>query len=278
MSTVISQRGSLGVRAGRSVSSLAIRLAVPVVLVIAWEVATQAANNLFFPPPSEIVARMWALWFSGPAPLFFTPAVAEDILPSLARMLGGWGIAAVIGITLGFLIGSFRKVSWLVEPLLHFLRSVPGPALLPVFMILLGTDWQMRVSLIAFGCIWPVILNTIDGVREVDRTQLETAKAFALPRRARVFTIILPSASPKIFAGLSVSLAIALVLMVISELYVATSGIGFQIQRAQQVFALADMWAGILLIAILGLLLNFIFTLVEFRVLRWYRGARRHDD
>lgn len=278
MTAVIAERPSIGARAGRQMGNLAIRLAVPVALVVVWEVATQTANNLFFPPPSVIATRMIELWFSGPAPLFFTPAVATDILPSLARMLGGWGIAAVIGITIGFLIGSFKKVSWTVEPMLHFLRSVPGPALLPVFMILLGTDWQMRVALIAFGCIWPVILNTIDGVREVDRTQLETARAFALPRRARVFQIILPSASPKIFAGLSVSLAIALVLMVVSELYVATAGIGFQIQRAQQMFALADMWAGILLIAILGLMLNLIFTLVEYRVLRWYRGARRHDD
>lgn len=259
-------------------ANVLVRLAAPVAILVIWEVWTQSAKNLFFPPPSAIAVRMWELWLSGAWPWIVTAEVSDEVIPSLLRMLAGFAIAAVLGIAVGTVIGRSQRVSWTVEPLLHFLRSVPGPALLPVFMVLFGTDATMRVALIAFGSVWPIILNTIDGVREVEPTQLETAKTFGLPLRARLSKIILPSAGPKVFAGLAVALAIALVLMVISELTVATNGIGYEIQRAQQTFAMTDMWAWIALVALLGWVLNVLFTTAERRVLRWHRGARRHDD
>jgi ABC-type nitrate/sulfonate/bicarbonate transport system permease component len=253
------------------------RLAAPVVLVILWEIFAVAGQSIYFPPPSQIVVRMYELWLSGPAPWFFTQGVVDDILPSLGRMFAGWTIAVVAGIVAGVAIGRSRVVSQTVEPVVHFLRSTPGPALIPVFLILLGTDTTMRISLIAFSTIWPVLLNTIDGVRSVDPTQLETARAFGMPWRAQILRITLPAAMPKIFAGLQVAIAVSLVLMVISELVAASNGIGHQLVIAQQTFSLADVWAGIALLALLGYLLNLIFTLVERRALRWYRGARRND-
>ncbi|WP_199185322.1 ABC transporter permease [Cryobacterium sp. Y50] len=245
--------------------------------MVLWQIAAVAGDSLYFPPPSEIAVRMYELWFSGPSPWFVTPALVADIGSSLGRMFAGWGIAVVLGVALGIAIGRSRVVSQLVDPIVHFLRSTPGPALIPVFLILLGTDNLMRISLIAFGSIWPVLLNSIDGVRAIDSTQLETGRAFGLPWRARIFRIVIPAAMPKIFAGIQVSLAVALVLMVISELTVSTDGIGHQLLTAQQTFALTDMWAGIALLAILGYLLNLGFTVIERRVLRWYRGARQHD-
>lgn len=265
-------------RAGRAAGAVLLRVAAPIVLIVLWEVAAVGADSLWFPPPSEIAARMHELWLSGGFPSIFTPAVATDVLPSLGRMLAGWALAGVVGVAFGIAIGRSRVLSQTVEPTVHFLRSTPGPALLPIFLILLGTDSTMRVALIAFASMWPILLNTIDGVRAVDPTQLETARVFGIPRWSRITRIVLPSAMPKIFAGLTIALAVSLTLMVVSELSVATDGIGYQIQRATQLYAMTDMWAGIVLIALLGIVLNALFNLVERRVLRWYRGARRHND
>jgi ABC-type nitrate/sulfonate/bicarbonate transport system permease component len=265
-------------RLGRAAGSVLLRIVAPLVGIAAWEVAAWSAQSLWFPPPSAIFAQMQQLWLSGPAPTFFTHAVVVDILPSVARMLAGLAIATVTGIVLGFVIGRSRVAALTTGPIISFLRSTPGPALLPVFLLLFGTDSTMRIALIAFAALWPVLLNTIDGVRAVDPTQLETARAYGLPARARISRVVLPAASPKIFAGITVALAIALTLMVVSELTVATDGIGYQIQRATQVFQLTDMWAGILLIALLGLLFNIILEVVERRTLRWYRGSKRRND
>jgi ABC-type nitrate/sulfonate/bicarbonate transport system permease component len=269
--------GRAGARAASAGRAFAGRWAVLIVLVAIWQVAAAAGDSIFFPPPSEIVGRMQALWLSAGPPFFFTDAVAEDVLPSLGRMFAGWGIAAVVGIAVGMAVGSSRVAADVSQPVVNFLRSTPGPALLPVFLVIFGTGTTMRVSLIAFGTVWPILLNTIEGVRTVEPVQLETARAFGLGRWARIRRVVLPAAMPKILAGLRVAVAIALILMVISELVAATDGIGHQLVSAQQLFLLTDMWAGILLLAGLGYLLNLLFQTIESRMLRWHRGARRRD-
>jgi ABC-type nitrate/sulfonate/bicarbonate transport system permease component len=196
-------------------------------------------------------------------------------VPSVSRALAGWGLAAAAGVTLGVLIGRSRFFSDLLDPSLQFLRSVPGPALIPVFIILLGTETTMRLVLIAFGCVWPILLNTIEGVRTVDPVQLDTAYTFRLPRFARLLRIVLPAAMPKIFAGLRVSLSLAVILMVVSELVASTNGIGYRILNAQIMLLPKDMWCGILLLALLGYALNLIFSKFEQRILHWHRGARQ---
>src|SRR5262249_52128806 len=151
---------------------------------------------------------------------------------------------------------------------------IPGPALVPVFILLLGTESMMRIVLIAFGSVWPVLLNTIEGTRTVDPLQLDTASVFKLPSRARLWRIVLPAAMPKIFSGMRVSLSLAVILMVVSEFVASTSGIGYRIQHAQIMFMLTDMWCGIVLLAIIGYTLNALFLKVEGNVLNWHRGAR----
>jgi ABC-type nitrate/sulfonate/bicarbonate transport system permease component len=251
---------------------------IPVIAIVGWELWARSAKSVFFPPPSTIVQHMYDLWLSAGPPFFFTSAVVEDILPSLGRMLAGWAIAGVVGIVLGIAIGRSRTAAAATTPVVNFLRSLPSPVLVPVFLLILGADSTMRITLIAFGCVWPVLLNTIDGTQAVEPTQLDTARAFGVPRGARIMRIVLPSATPKIYAGLSVALAIALVLMVISELTISTDGIGFRMNQAAQFFQYADMWAGIILIAILGSLLTLVLSLVERRALAWYRGSKRHED
>lgn len=144
-----------------------------------------------------------------------------------------------------------------------------------MFLILLGTESTMRISLIAFGSVWPVLLNTIEGVRTVDPLQIETARAFKLPAHARLFRVILPAAMPKMFAGLRVSFSLAIILMVVSEFVASTNGIGYRILVSQIMLQLTDMWCGIVLLAVLGLSLNFVFEWIEHHTLRWHRGARQ---
>jgi len=262
-------------RAFSAIQSFAVRYGLGIALVIVWEFAARKAGSIFFPPPSEILHRAASLWLSGPPHrLFLSDSVFQDVLPSIFRLLGGWAFAVLIGIPLGILIGRSRNLSDLVNPSLQFLRAIPGPALIPIFMILLGTESTMRVTLIAFGSVWPILLNTVEGTRTVDPVQIDTARAFRIPRHARLWRIVLPAAMPKIFAGMRVSLALAVILMVVSELVASTSGIGYRIQNAQIMFLLTDMWCGIILLALIGYVLNLLFLKFERRVLAWHRGAR----
>lgn len=254
---------------------LAIRWGALVALGVVWEVAARIADSIYFPPISRIVVRFFELWLSGPpATAFLTERVGTEIVPSLLRMLGGWGIAVVAGVLLGVLIGRSRTVGECVEPIIHFVRAIPPPALIPVFLILLGFGTEMRVSLIAFAVIWPVVLNTIDGVRSVEQLHLDTGRVFDFDRRKVFFGVVLPSAAPKIFAGLRVSLSVAIIMMVISEMVGRADGIGNVILGAQRTYRMDDMWAGILLLGILGYVLNALLALVESRVTSWHRGSR----
>lgn len=262
----------------RAASEAMLRWGMVVTLVVAWQLLAMAADSVFFPTPVEIARAFHRLWLSDSPPWVFTDAVFTDIMPSLGRMFAGWLIAAAVGISLGLAIGQSQLASNLSMPTVNFLRSTPGPALIPVFLILLGTGTTMRVALIAFSSTWPVLLNTIDGVRGVDRTKLETAAIFSMPRRATMFRVVLPAAMPKIVAGLRVATAVALVLMVISELVAATNGIGHHIITSQQRFRLVDMWAGIVLLGSLGYLINVIFMRLETRILHWHLGERRRGD
>jgi len=259
----------------RHVGQFAIRWGALLALGIVWEIAARAAGSLYFPPISDIIHRFAERWLSGPpTSLFLTESVSTDIVPSLVRMLGGWSIAVVIGVVLGVAIGRSRVLGDYIEPIVHFARAIPPPALLPIFFILLGFGNEMRVSLIAFAVLWPVLLNTIDGVRSVEPLHLDTARVFEMDRGKVFFGIVLPSASPKIFAGMRVSLSVALIVMVISEMVGQQEGIGSIILGAQRTYRMLDMWSGILLLGILGYVLNAILALVESRVTRWHRGAR----
>jgi len=255
--------------------SAAMRYGLGIALIALWQVATMHAASIFFPTPYAIIARSAELWLSGPpSHLFLGDGVFHNIVPSLLRLLAGWCVAIAAGVPLGVLIGRSQYASDFLDPPLQFLRAIPGPALIPVLIILLGTESTMRVTLIAFGSVWPVLLNTIEGVRTIDPVAVDTARVFRLPRAARLRRIILPAAMPKIFGGVRVSLALAVILMVISELVASTNGIGYGIQNAQLMFLLTDMWCGVVLLAVLGSTLNWLFLKFEHRALEWHRGAR----
>ena len=251
------------------------RWVVLVVGIGAWQLWASGHHSPFFPPPSAIVARMYHLWFSGPAShLFLTANATGNVLPSIWRTLAGLAIATIIGVPLGVAIGRSRALSDYLEPLLQFGRALPVVTLAPVFLVLFKIGTQMEVATIAFGTIWPILLNTIDGAASVDPVQLETASAFRLSRGQRLTQLIIPSAMPKIFTGFRLSLSLALILMVFSELVGSSNGIGYEMLNAQNSFDLTALWCTIVLLGILGYLLNAILNGVQRVALSWHRGAR----
>jgi sulfonate transport system permease protein len=241
---------------------LLLELWLPVVLVIAWWVLTDDGSSLYFPPLREILSHF--------KDTFLSSSAKEQLQPSLTHLVAGFAIAAVAGIGGGVLIGLNRWARAACDPLIHFFRALPGPALLPFAIIAFGIGAAMKVWIIAFTTLFPILLNTIDGVRGADPMAREVAQAYRIKPWRRLLTIVIPGASPQIMAGLRVGLQTALLLMVVSELVASTSGIGFFILQSQQQFNIADMWAGIVALGLLGCILNGLFGLVERRILRWY--------
>lgn len=258
----------------RLVTGVVQRWAVFVVCVVVWQVLTAYSDDPYFPTPAEIVAKMHELWFSGPASrVFLTEMAIGDILPSIGRMLAGWAIGGAIGIVAGVLLGRSRTGLDYAGAVINFGRALPAPALLPVFLVLFKIGTPVQLATIVFGVVWPVLLNTVQGAQAIDQVQLDTARAFGIPPVRRLLRIVLPATAPKIFSGLRIALGLSLVLMVISELVGATNGIGYQFQFASQSFDLPAVWAWIVLLGILGNLLNWLFLVVERRVLSGHRDA-----
>ena len=239
---------------------------LPIVLLIIWGVWATASPATFFPAPLTIFQAFLDTWVG--------PAFFNDVLPSVARLAIAIVIAVLVGIVAGTLIGLTRWLRELLEPMLEFFRAIPPPVLIPVFVALLGVTDTMQILVIVFGAMWPVLLNTIEGVRATDSVMTETARSYSLTRSQRLFGLILPAASPRIMAGVRQTLSVALIMMVISELFYSSSGLGYQIKYFQQNYLIAQMWSGILLLGLIGVLLATIFGFVERRVLRWYHGIK----
>jgi sulfonate transport system permease protein len=246
--------------------SLALEIWLPVVVVVAWWFLSEDSTSVYFPPLRRILEVFNDTWIF--------EQVRPVLLPSLGRFAAGLAIAIVLGVVCGLALGLWVTGRRALMPLVDFMRSIPATALVSVWVILLGFGNVMKVTAIVFISFFPILLNTIDGVRGVDPNQLEMARAYKISRRDQVLKIVLPAASPQIFVGLRIGLAVALLMMAFSEMVAGTSGVGFFIFQAQELFKIPDMWTGILLLGLLGYAVNVVFLAVERRVLRWHRGWR----
>jgi ABC-type nitrate/sulfonate/bicarbonate transport system permease component len=240
--------------------------ALPALLVAGWWLASDGSTNVYWPPLRTILRTFPDVWTS--------ERLRSDLVPSVLRLLAGYAAAAVVGVALGTVIGSYRRVRAVCEPVLEFLRALPPPVLVPVIMLFAGIGDTMKIAVIASGCVWPILLNTVEGVRAVDSVMAETARSYGITGLARLRGVVLRAASPQIFAGLRQALSIGIILMVISEMFAASNGLGFTIVQFQRSFAIPDMWTGILVLGLLGFLLSVVFHMVERRVLGWYHGLR----
>jgi ABC-type nitrate/sulfonate/bicarbonate transport system permease component len=171
-------------------------------------------------------------------------------------------------------LGLSRTARRLTAPIVEFLRAIPPPALIPFAIVVIGVGDGMKIFLIAFVCVWFVLLNAIAGVSGIEPTMLDTCRVFRVRGVDRLRRLIIPAASPQIFAGMRTALSMALILMVISEMVASTDGIGFFVLQSQRAFSIPEMWSGIILLGLLGYILNLVFLAVERRVLAWHRGLR----
>lgn len=253
--------------------SFARRWLVFIAFLLVWQWITTSVANPYFPPPMQILDAAGQAWFSDSADHWFvTDAVTGDLLPSLGRLLVGWLIAVAVGVPIGLALGRSPIITDYVSTMFFFARSVPATLLVPVFMVMFGIGPRMEIVTILWGTIWPILLNTIDGARSVDEVKLETSRAFRISRPQWIFGVVLPSALPKVFAGMRLALSIAIILMIVSELMGSSSGIGYRLINAQGGFQLAEMWAWIVLVSVLGYASNLLLTAVERRALAWHPG------
>ena len=250
----------------RRIVGLGLEITVPIAVLAVWALWSGTAKSFYFPSLTKILSTFEETW------LF--ERVGSDVLPSLGRLGAGYAIAVVVAVLLGIPLGLSHVARRAASPIVEFLRAIPPPALLPFAIVVIGVGNSMKVFLIAFVCLWPVLLNTIDGITAIDPTLNDTTRVYGVRGFDRLRRIVLPAASPQIFAGMRTSLSLALILMVISEMVASTNGIGFFVLQSQRSFAIPEMWSGILLLGLLGYILNLGFVLAERRVLAWHRGAR----
>ncbi|GAA3754042.1 ABC transporter permease [Microbacterium kribbense] len=241
-------------------------LILPVALVVIWWFWSAASTNMYFPPLGDILDSFGRTWFGD--------GFLQHVVPSLRNLIIGYMIGSVIGIVLGVAIGRVGWLRWLMTPIVEYARALPPPALLPFAILLLGIGPEMQVGIIVFGVVFVVLLNTIDGTRGVEPTLDDVATVYQIPRRYRLTEMLLPAASPQIVAGLRTGISLAVILMVVSEMTAATQGIGFFTLQAQQNFNFTDMWSGMVLLAVIGVLANLLFAwFVERPLLFWQAGA-----
>jgi NitT/TauT family transport system permease protein len=249
-------------------AAVTFRRSIAIVLFVAvWEVAPRAqlVDPIFLPPVSDVVPALWDLARNG--------QLWSNTEASLVRSLSGFGLAIVLAVPLGLLIGWYRPVADLLNPLLELFRNTAAIALLPVFILVLGIGETSKVAIVLYACTWPILLNTISAVRTVDATLIKSARSLGLPA-VRIFQkVILPAAVPSIFTGIRLAGATAVLVMIVAEMVGAKEGLGFLIGSAQQNFAIKDMYAGILTISALGLVFNYVLVLLERRFTRWRTNA-----
>lgn len=241
-------------------------------LLTAWEVAARLewVSPLVVPPLSRVGVTFYNLVSSG--------EITGQIIVSMKRAAIGFFLAAAVFIPLGIAMGLWRRVHDLFEVVVEMLRPVPPPVIIPVAMLFFGLDDEMKVFVIFFSCAWPILLNTVDGVRGVDPVLLNTARTFGLSYTTMIRQIVLPASSPQIMTGLRVSLPITLILVVISEMVGSTDGIGYFILDSQRRFRVPQMYAGMIALALLGYLLNSLFNSLHRRCLGWHWGMMNRAE
>jgi ABC-type nitrate/sulfonate/bicarbonate transport system permease component len=188
---------------------------------------------------------------------------------TIRHMLGGWLVASLLGVGIGALVGSSRAARDYIAPTLEFLRPLPASAVIPVAIAMFGLTPEMALGVIAFGSIWPALLAAIHGFGAVEPRLLEVQRALGLSRWAGIAKISLPSAAPDVLAGLRLGLTVSLILAVVCEMIAGVDGLGQWVLLAARAYRSADVFAGVMLLGLIGVVANAVLSLVENRFLRW---------
>jgi ABC-type nitrate/sulfonate/bicarbonate transport system permease component len=213
------------------------------------------------PPPSATLSALLEGLSSG--------SLSGEIGTTLEAYLGGLALAIVLGVVLGVLIGSSQLLLDASFVVLEFLRPIPAVALIPLAILFFGTGTEMRRYVVAYAAVWPILISTLYGVRGSDRILHEVALASGVGRLGRLWRVTLPAALPSIATGIRVSASIGLLVAVTAEFFFGTGGIGAYMQQQQFAFELPEMYAAVLLTALLGYTVNLALRATERRVIHW---------
>jgi ABC-type nitrate/sulfonate/bicarbonate transport system permease component len=235
----------------------------PVGLMLAWEIAAQLhwIDTRFFPAPSAIIAVLIRMAASG--------ELSENVLISLQRLGIGFVLGGVPGIVIGIVMGISRPIRALVDPLISATYPIPKSSILPLILLIFGLGEASKVVMVAIGVFYPVAINATAGVLQISPIYLDVGKSFKASRWDTFRTIALPGALPFVMTGIKLGAGLALVLIAIAEMVGAKSGIGFMIWSAWETFAVAKMYVGLFVIAIIGFVLSLLLNEVERWVIRW---------
>lgn len=250
-----------------SVGSLAWRIFKPAAAILAflaiWEIAPriELVDKVFLPPFSQVTETFVTLIGNG--------QLWEHVSASLSRALLGFVIAVAVAIPLGIAIAWYRPVAEFLNPILELFRNTAALALLPVFILILGIGETSKVALVVYASTFPILLNTISGVRTVDPLLIKSARSLGLSPVRLFQKVILPASVPTIFTGLRMAAASSILVLIAAEMVGAKAGLGYLITASQLNFQIPEMYAGIVTIALVGLAFNGVIVAVERRLSRW---------
>ncbi len=228
-----------------------------------WELAPRLGlvEPAFLPPFSVVLETAWQLVRKG--------QLGSHIAASLSRSLIGFGIAIVYAIPLGLAIGWWKSLADVLNPLLEVFRNTAALALLPVFLLLLGIGESSKIALVIYSCSWPILLNTINGVRTVDPLLIKSAKTMGLGPFELLRKVVLPASVPTIFVGIRLAGAYSLLVLVAAEMVGAKAGLGYLIIYSQYNFQIPHMYVGIVTTTVLGLAFTQALLWIEHRCTSW---------
>jgi ABC-type nitrate/sulfonate/bicarbonate transport system permease component len=250
------QRSSAGQSFRKVAVSTVERTALLVAVVLLWIFVGEQARPLVFPPLRDILRSAQDNWLH-------SDGASVYILPTIEHMLEGFALTAVVGVTIGVLLGRSAMLRDMLEPWIRLGMATPTIMLLPFAIAVFGLGTRMELLLVVSGTVWPVLVNTLDGVRSIDRTMLFSAATLRLSRRQIVFRVVIPAAMPRIISGLRASLALSLLLTVVAGMYAASTGLGSYIVQAQESFQPASLWSGIITVGLIGVVSNTLLLVVE---------------
>ncbi|MFW0788756.1 ABC transporter permease [Gordonia sp. CPCC 205333] len=232
-------------------------------LVAFWEVAPRLGlvDRTFLPEFSSVIGALGDAAASG--------QLQEHIWASVSRAVQGFVVAVIIAVPLGIAIGWYKPVAQYLNPALELFRNTAALALLPVFVLILGIGETSKVALVIYACVFPILLNTISGVRNVDPLLIKSARSLGLPAWRLFQKVVLPAALPTIFTGIRLAAAASILVLIAAEMVGARSGLGYWIMASQLNFQIPQMYAGIVTIALVGLVFNLVLVTIERRFSRW---------
>ncbi|MBO0848536.1 MAG: ABC transporter permease [Pseudonocardia sp.] len=264
----IDRRPGLARHAGKLLRPVATKTIAVAVLLVSWEIVPRAGivDQTFLSPFSEVLRALVELAGSG--------QLAEHVEASLTRSLVGFALAVLFAVPLGVLIGWYKPVSDLLTPLVQLFLNTAALALLPVFVLILGIGETSKIAIVCYACTWPILLNTITAVRNVDPTLLKLARSLDLSAPLLFAKVILPASVPTIFTGIRLAGASAIVVVIAAEMVGAKAGLGYLINASQYNFAIPQMYAGIVAISMIGVAFNQLLVAIERRFTSWRTESR----